>query len=37
MVIRNISERTDIKVTGNDSNYTYSIGLEIKDAIVENN
>ena len=37
MVVRNISERTDIKVTGNDSNYTYSIGLEIKDAIVENN
>ncbi|HOZ53433.1 MAG TPA: hypothetical protein PK142_02020, partial [bacterium] len=37
MVVRSISEKTDIKVTGNDSNYTYSIGLEIKDAIVENN
>lgn len=35
MEVRNISERVDIKVDGEKSNYTYSIALEIKDSIIE--
>jgi len=35
MDIKNITERTDIKVTGSESKYTYSISIYIKDAIVK--
>jgi hypothetical protein len=35
MEIKNITERTDIKVTGDQSKYTYSISLYIKDAIIK--
>lgn len=34
--VRRINERTDIKVTGETSQNSYSISLEIKDAIIEN-
>jgi hypothetical protein len=34
MVVKNISERSDVKVTGEKSNYTYSASLEIRDAII---
>lgn len=35
MEIKNITERTDVKVTGDQSKYTYSISLYIKDAIIK--
>ncbi|MDD4819181.1 MAG: hypothetical protein PHH27_03355 [Candidatus Colwellbacteria bacterium] len=34
LIVDNISERVDIKVDGQDSLFTYSIGLEIKDLII---
>lgn len=34
MSIKRISERTDIKVSGQQSNYTYSISLNMEDAVV---
>ncbi len=33
--IKNISERSDIKVSGESSSFSYSISLEIKDLIIE--
>lgn len=35
MKVKDISEKTDIKVDGEKSNYTYSISIEIKDSIIE--
>jgi hypothetical protein len=36
LTVKNISERVDVKVTGQSSNYTYSTTLDIRDTVIIN-